>query len=201
MTLSDFHRLRSQEERSWNREALRRQAGRAFVDAIEPLVPRDKHKWTPDQYIHIVRSPWFEDCLQICERYQSATEIQRTWLRSRIDRALAGHLSVFGLQAAVLAARQQSPSLSRNSLIAFAIVDLTLGDLRDVLIGLSLLCHCGALSGAAMPALFREVASIAGPALTALYNNWAGRYPDVQSISSMAWQEVETDEGVGFRHG
>ena len=118
-----------------------------------------------------------------------------------MDRSIAGNLGVFGLMAAVLAARERSLSLVRNSFIAFAIVDLSEGDIRDVLIGLSLVCHCGGLAGADMPVLFREVASLAGPALSALYLEWAGRYPDVQGISSMGWKEIETDDGVGFRHG
>ena len=106
---------------------------------------------------------------------------------------------MFGLRAAVLAAREHSPSLARIALIAFAIVDLADNDIRDVLIGVSLLCHCGRLAGADMPVLFREVASIAGPALRAVYENWADRYPNVQGISSMGWREIETSEGIGFR--
>jgi hypothetical protein len=201
LTLSEFHPLRRQEERSWRRELLQDQAGREFVDAIEQVLPRHKHKWEPDQFVHFERSPWFDDCDQICERYRSATTIQQAWLRSRIGRSIAGNLGVFGLRAAVLAARERSPSLARTSLIAFAIVDLSKGDIRGVLIGLSLICHCGSLSGAEMPALFREVASLAGQALSAVYNEWANRYPDVQGISSMGWREIETDEGIGFRHG
>lgn len=108
---------------------------------------------------------------------------------------------MFGLRAAVLAAREHSPYLARCSLIAFAIVDLAEGDIREVLIGLSLLCHCGTLAGADMPVLFREVASLAGPAMKALYDEWADRYPVVQRISSMGWKTIETDDGIGFRHG
>ena len=200
LTLNDFHGLRAQEERSWDRGVLRKQAGGAFVDTIEQLLPKDRRKWAPDQLVQIERSPWFEDCHQICERYRSATANQRTWLRSRIDRPLAGNLGVFGLKAAVLGAREHSPSLARSALIAFAINDLCQGDIRDVLIGLSLLCHCGTLSGAEMPALFREVAALSGPALSALYTSWAERYPDVQGISAMGWKQIETEEGVGFRH-
>jgi hypothetical protein len=120
-------------------------------------------------------------------------------VRSRIDRSIGGKLGVFGLNTAVRGAREHSPSRARTSLIAFAIADLAEGDIRDVLIGISLLSHCGGLSGADMPALFREVAMLAGSALSAVYENWADRYPDVQGIASMGWKEVRTDDGVGFR--
>jgi hypothetical protein len=201
LELTEYHRLRRLEESSWRREALEEQAGRAFTDAIGQLLPREKHKWAPDQFARFERSPLFEDCVQICELYRSGTDVQRDWLRSRVDRTISGNLGVFALRAAVLAARGKSPALARTSLIADAIADLAGRDIRDVLIGVSLLCHCGALSGADMPALFREVAALAGPALGAVYRDWANRYPRVQGISSMGWREIETDEGIGFRHG
>lgn len=171
------------------------------MDAIEQLLPREKHKFVPDQFVRFKRNPLFDNSVRICDHYRSATAIQQSWLRSRIDRLLAGNLRVFGLRAAILAARERSPSLSRTSLTAFAIVDLAAGDVREVLIGLSLICYCGTLSGAKMPTLFREIASVGGLAVAAIYEDWASRYPDVQGISSMGWREVDTDEGVGFRHG
>ena len=116
------------------------------------------------------------------------------------NRRVGGQLGLFGLRAAVLAAREHSPSLARTSLIAFAIADLIEGDIRDVLIGLSLLCYCGTLSGADMPTLFRDAATLAGPAMTTLFQEWAERYPDVQRIGSMGWKEIDTDEGIGFRN-
>lgn len=201
LTLLEYHQLRHAEERSWNREQLRLGAGTAFCDSVEPLLPRFAHKWSHDQYVHVERLPWFDGCLQLCELYGSAAETQRTWVRSRIDHSIGGKLGLFGLCAGVLAARERSTLLVRASLIAFAIADLAERDIRDVLIGVSLLCHCGTLAGADMPALFREVASLSGPAIGSLYREWASRYPNVARIGSMGWREVVTDEGVGFRTG
>ena len=157
--------------------------------------------WAPGKLIRFTRSPWFEACVQLCDLYCAATDVQRTWLRSRIDRNIGGKLNLFGLRAAILAAREHSQSLARASLIAYAISALVEGDIRDVLIGLSLLCHCAELAGADVPALFREAATLAGPAMRALYEGWAVRYPDVQQIPSMGWKQVDTDEGIGFRMG
>jgi hypothetical protein len=201
MTLLDYHRLRDEEERSWDRERLRQGAGTTFTAAAARLLPTDKWQWYPGQYMDVVRSAWFDKCLELCALYRTGTEPQRTWLRSRIERPVPGNLGVFGLRAAVLAAREHSPDLVRTSLVAFAIVDLTDHDIRDVLIGLSLLCHCANLSGADVPALLREAAAISGSAVAALYEDWAARYPGVQGIGSMGWRQVETGEGVGFRQG
>lgn len=69
-----------------------------------------------------------------------------------------------------------------------------------VLIGFTLLCHCAALAGVDVPVIYRDIAAMSGPAKRAFYEEWAGRYPDVQSIGSMAWKHVETESGIGFRN-
>ena len=184
----------------WDRDRLREDAGRAFTDAVEPLLPRHEHKWSRDQFVHFTREPWFDGCVRLCESYSSASELQRTWLRTRIDRSIGGKLALFGLRAAVLAAREHSSPLARDALIAFAIADLAGRDIRDVMIGFSLLCYCGTLAGADVQTLLREVAALSGPAMSALYREWADRYPNVPAIGSMGWKEVETEEGVGFRN-
>ena len=161
--------------------------------------PRLDPKWDPGGLVRIVRERSFDDCVQLCDLYRGATDRQRTWVRSRIDRKIGGKLGAFGLRAAVLGAREQSLPLARASLTAFVIEDLTPGDIRDVLIAFSLVCHCAGLAGANVPALLREVGALAGPAMRALYEDWAERYPNVQQIGSMGWKQVDTEEGVGFR--
>ncbi|HWD00224.1 MAG TPA: hypothetical protein VG456_25875 [Candidatus Sulfopaludibacter sp.] len=168
---------------------MRRDAGDPFIAAVEPLLP-----------VHEEREPWFERCVELCDLYLAATEAQRRWLRSRIDRASSGKLGLFGLRAAVLAARDHSPSLARTAVTAFVIVDVTGHDIRDVLIGLSLLCHCAALSGADVSALLRDVGAMGGPALGTLYREWADQYPEIQGIGAMGWRQLDTADGIGFRH-
>jgi hypothetical protein len=201
LKLLEYHRVRTEEELSWDRERLEREAGAQFIAETEALLPAHEEKWRPDHLIHISREPWMENCIQLCELYAAAGEPQRTWLRSRIDRNNDGKLGVFALRTAVLAAREHSPSLARAALIAYAIRDLAATDIRGVLMGLSLLCHCAGLARADVPALLREVAGMAGAALRVLYGEWADRYPGVQAIGSMGWRQIETDEGVGFQMG
>lgn len=117
-----------------------------------------------------------------------------------MDHRIAGRLGLFGLRAAILAARERDSALAHAGLIAFAIVDLTGHDIRDFLVGFTLLVHCAARAGADVPALLRDTASLAGPAIGTLYIEWADRYPDVAAIGSMGWREVETDAGPGFRN-
>jgi hypothetical protein len=147
---------------------------------------------------HFIREPWFDACVQLCDRYCSGTDSQRTWLRSIVDRRIAGNLGVFGLRAAILGARERSTDLARAGLIAYAIADLADRDVRDVLMGLSLLVHCTALSGSDVPSLLHEVAAVAGAAMSVLFQEWAERYPEVAAIGSMGWRQIEAEEGVGF---
>ena len=199
LKLLDYHRLRHDEEKSWDRERLARDAGPEFLAAAEALLPLHDEPWALHKLLRFTREPWFDKCLELCELCAVATGAQRTWLRSRVDRKIGGKIGLFSLRAAILAARRHDTSLARAALIGFAIVDLVEGDVRDTLIGLSLICHCATRSGAAVPALFREVGDMAGPAMSALYKEWAARYPDVQSIGSMGWKEVDTEDGIGFR--
>jgi len=195
----EYHRVRDEEERSWDRERLRAEAGDAFVAAAEPLFPVHKWQWTPTQYMQFTREPWFDRCEELCDLYRHGTDTQRTWLRSRVDHNSSGKLGVFGLQVSILSAREHSTVLSRSSLVAFAIRDLS-DDIRGILMGLSLLCHCAKLSGADVPALFREVAAISGAAIRILYQETADRFPDVAPIGSMGWKQLDTPDGIGFRH-
>ena len=151
--------------------------------------------------VRFTREPWFEACLELCELYRTASDAQRTWVRSRIDGKCGGKLGLFGLRAAVLAARERSVALARAALIAFAIVDLAEGDIRDTLIGFALVVHCATLAGADVPALLRETAAFAGRAMQTLYGEWADNYPEVSRIGSMGWRQVETEQGIGFAMG
>ena len=198
LKLLDYHRLRREEERAWDRPRLREEAGAEFVAAIESRLPRYTEPWRPDHLIHFTRDAQFEQCLELCGLYRGATPVQRTWVRSLMDRGLGGRLGLFGLRAAVLAAREHSAELARASLVAFAAIDLAEGDIRDTLIGFTLIVHCARLAGVDVPAMLRETAAIAGAAMRVLYEEWAADFPDVSGIGAMGWREVQAEEGVGF---
>ena len=113
----------------------------AFLDEIERLLPTVREPYAPDKPIRVECSEVFEQVARLCERYRGATGAQRSYVRSRADRTIAGNLEVFGLRAAILGARQRSLDLVRS---------------------------------------------------------YARRHPDLQTLSSMGWYEVETPEGAGF---
>jgi hypothetical protein len=200
LTLLDYHRVRREEEQSWDRARLRKEAGAIFASEIESRLPQHKEPFARDKLVRFTREPWFERCLELCELYRGATPSQRTWVRSRIDSTNGGKLCLFGLRAAVLAARERSVDLARAALLAYAVVDLADRDIRDTLIGFTLIVHCAGLAGADVPALLRETASISGRAMQTLYEGWAARYPDVGGIGSMGWRQVETEDGIGFQN-
>jgi hypothetical protein len=197
--LLDYHRLRREEELSWDRARLLEEAGPDFVSTVEERLPEHVEPWSREKMVRFTREPWFERCLELCELYRRATDAQRTWTRSRIDRKSGGKIGLFGLRAAVLGAREKSVDLARTGLLAYAIVDLAERDIRDTLIGLSLMVHCARLAGAEVPALLRQTGALGGAAIKALYEEWASKYPNVQSIGVMGWHEVETEQGIGFR--
>ena len=196
LELLDYHRLRHEEEASWDCAQLAREAGGAFITAAEPLLPTHDEPWAPHKLVRFTREPWFDRCIELCDLYGAATPVQRTWLRARIDRKIGGKMGLFALRASILGARQHDPALARAALIAYAIADLVEGDIRDTLIGLSLIAHCATLSGAGTPALFQEVAAMAGPALNILYREWAAG--SISPIGSMGWKQVEAEDGIGF---
>jgi hypothetical protein len=108
----------------------------------------------------------------------------------------ASRLASFGLRAAVIGAREKSLGMCLLSLIAFAVADLAGKDVRDVLMGISLLHHCAKLAGEDAGALFNEAEQLSGPAMQAVFRDYGGG-----SIGAMGWHEVETPNGVGFIHG
>jgi len=165
---------------------------------VEARLPTHKETWTRDNLTRFAKDPWFVACLELCEMYAAAGDPQRTWIRSRVEAAHSGKVGLFGLRAAVSGAREHNVGLVRAGLIAYAIRDLGHEDIRDVLMGFTLIVHCAGLAGADVPLLLREVAAISGPALRTLYEEWAARYPDVSGIGAMGWRQVDSPDGIAF---
>ena len=202
MTLHGYHHLRAEEEKQWDRGrtelALQANCGDPdFTSDVERLLPpAERQPYDPGALIDVKRDPPFDQIMHLCERYRDASVGQRAYIRSRIDSKAGGRLASFGLRAAVLGAREKSLDRIRLSLIAFAIADLAGRDVRDALIGLSLLYRCASLAGGSASELFQEAARLSGSAMEAVFRDYGG-----QSPGSMGWREVDTPDGVGFRQG
>jgi hypothetical protein len=203
MNLLDYHRLRSREKESWDLAALEsaaRTADATFPERVQQLLPAPEERFA-HKLPTAERGPLFEKLAALCQLYLEGTAAERTYLRSRIDRKIAGQLDSFGIRMAVFGARERSAAMLRLSLIAFAIDDLASGDVREVLMSITVPFNAARLAGADPAALFRAVAEISGPAFSAVAIDFANRDPGLQTLECMGWHQVETPEGVSFQFG
>jgi hypothetical protein len=203
MNLVDYHRLRSKEKESWDLAALE-SAARApdttFPERVQRLLPAPEERFV-EKLPTAERGPLFEKLAGLCQLYLDGATAQRTYLRSRIDRKIAGLLDSFGIRMAVFGLRERSAAMLRLSLIAFAIDDLASGDVREVLMSITVPFNAAKLVGMDPAALFREVAEISGPAFSAVAIDFANRNPGLQTLECMGWHQVETPDGVSFQFG
>lgn len=197
MKLLDYHALREKEKASWNFADVERDA--AFVEHSQALLAVGSERVKPG-LLTLDGGPLFQKVQQLCQFYRDASPAQRTYLRSQVDFRLGGRLASFGLRAAVAGARERAPDGVALGVTAFVLADLV-GDVREVLMSLSVMLRCAKLSGADAAQLFHEVAAIAGPAMSAVLVDFSCRPPEVSTLASMGWREVETPEGVGFVFG
>lgn len=123
------------------------------------------------------------------------------YTRSRIDWRQANKLRQYSAVLAVLGIRAHSEQTVRLGLVALAIEDLTAADARGLLVPVSFLFHAAQRIGSDPSRLFREVAEISGPGVAAMLLDFLNRFPEMQTIESVGWQEVETPYGLGFMLG
>jgi hypothetical protein len=201
MTTLDYHKLRIEEKKTWNPallEAGARKRDSTFPEKIASLLPGPKD-WLTAKISSVTLSPVAAKLIELCELYLAGTPDERVFMRSRIDLASGKAFMGLGVRQAVVGMREKSEYAIRLGVIAHAIDDLASGDARDTLVRLTLLWHAAKRIGADANAVFLAVAAIAGPAFSALLEDWVKRHPSLQSLACMGWQEVETPEGPDFR--
>jgi hypothetical protein len=201
MTTLDYHGLRIDEEKTWNRaglEAAARTRHTTFPEKVAELLPGPRD-WLTAKISSVAPSPAAIKLIELCELYLAGTPDERVFMRSRIDRASGKAFMGLGTRQAVVGMREKSEYAIRLGLVAHAIDNLASGDARDTLVYLTLLYHAAKRIGTDPNALFHEVAAISGPAFSALLLDWVKRDPSLQSLACMGWQEVETPEGPDFR--
>lgn len=197
MTTLDYHRLRSEEIRSWDLGKIESQVGPSFCSAISGLLPSVEDRFAGD-LMNLERGPLFERIASLCRRYLQATGPERIYVRSRVNHAISGKFESFGLRAAVAGAREEFTELVRLGLVSFAIADLAGSDARDTLMSMPVLVECAKRVPEGARALFEEAAGYSGPAMAALFVDFVNRHPDLQALACMGWYAVETPAGIGF---
>lgn len=196
MKLLDYHRVRAEEEKSWDRNRLEQEAG--IREQVDALIPRTRGEFRPHGLIDIQWDETSDRMARLCSLYRAGTPAQRTYIRSRVDQVAAGRLEAFALRSAVAGAREHSAERIRTALAAFAMADLAGGDVRDSIIGVTLVFHCGQLAGGDAVGLFNEAAAMCGPAMEALLKSYTEPGTQAPGIGSMGWYQVDTPDGVGF---
>ncbi len=201
MTNLDYHRVRSEERKTWNAaglEAAARKRDAAFPEKVAALLPGPRD-WLTAKISQVELSPVSENLIALCELYLAGTADERVFMRSRIEITSGKALMGLGVRQAIVGMREKSEQSIRLGVVAHAIDDLASGDARDTMVRLTLLWHAAKRIGADAGALFLDVAAIAGPAFSALLEDWVKRHPSLQSLECMGWQEVETPDGPDFR--
>jgi len=201
MTTLDYHKLRIEEKKTWNPAALEtaaRTRDATFPEKVAERLPGPRD-WLTAKISLVELSPVSENLLELCELYLAGTPDERVFMRSLIDITSGKAFMGLGVRQAVIGMREKSEPAIRLGVVAYAIDDLASGDARDTLVRLTLLWHAAKRIGADANALFLEVAAIAGPAFSALLEDWVKRHPSLQSLACMGWQEVETPDGPEFR--
>lgn len=199
-TLLEYYRLQSEEEKSWDPAAMEAQAraeNPEFVEAVMALLPSPEEKLAGD-LVTPLPSPLYDKMEALCRLYLSGTPEQRMLIRSKVDLGRARQAEFFGGQCAVRAMRSGSAEHMLLAVAAHAIENLKGGDVRDTLLGLTVVHYAAKTAGLDANALLREIALTAGAGVRAVLEDFADRHPDLQALEMMGWHKVETPEGLGF---
>ncbi|HEV8146436.1 MAG TPA: hypothetical protein VGP79_08650 [Bryobacteraceae bacterium] len=203
MKLLDYHRLYDEEKKSWDLAGIESIAARddaAFPAKVRELLPREDQRFDGDLQ-DVKTGELFDRLSRLCGVYRDGTAAQQVYIRSRMTQRTGRRMESFGLRAAVLGAREASVEQVRLGLTGFAVADLAGGDVRETLMSLAVMFDCARKAGGDPAEEFSAVASLCGPAMAAVFTDFASRPPDLQSLRCMGWHEVQTPQGIGYRHG
>jgi hypothetical protein len=202
VTLLDYHRLFAEERKTWDPAGLERAArgeDPAFPEQVTELLPRPGERFLGD-LIDLDTSALYQRIQRLCKRYRDGSDAQRVYIRSRMDHNAGSKLTSFGLRAAVVGARQRSSAQIQLALAAFAIADLTCGDVRDVLIPLAVVLHAAEKASGDAASEFHMGALLCGPAMAAVLIDYTSRLPAEHALGVMQWSAIDTPDGIGYRH-
>lgn len=199
MKLLDYHRLRDEERAGWNLLAIETAVGMEFAGRVTDLLPSKGERFAGDLKT-VDRGPLYRKLEMLSRLYRNGSEDQRLCIRSHVRDGAPSLFESFGLRAAVVAIREHSVEAVRTGLAAFAIADIP-GDVRETLMSLSVMFHAAEQVSGDGARLFREAASISGPATAAVLTDFANRPAGLRALAMMGWRRVETADGPGFEWG
>ena len=133
-----------------------------------------------------------------------ASPHQRRAFSAGLSRHARHVMGRFALRAPMLALQLRDGSRLRDGLIVHCLLEQTMGDWRDDLVGFALYHYVACQLGLDPIELFDEAARYAIPELATLMNAF-GRRTDI-TLGVFGWRRVETPDGptfemVTWRHG
>ena len=152
-------------------EAAVRSQDPDFPARVAELLPSQESKERATE-----GSPLFTQIRALCELWLAATPEQRTYIRSRMDAKRAPRLGGFRAEAKRLAVETGCGTWLRLALASLAIENLN-NDARDVILSVQSLLVTSRKIQADWGELVRSVASLSGPAVSALLEDCLRNHP------------------------
>lgn len=170
-----------------------------------PLPEGSYDFWRGDlDLINPAPNPLDEGIRAVCRRYAQLNGPERSAMRCRlaIRRSISMDefytLMAFAKRTAVFGVREANAGRVADGLTAIAMIEEKRVDFRDILWCLGLLCYAANRAGGNADEMFRAAASLAEPEVARLVANTAEQSAKYRDIHCSCYEEVETDNGIGF---
>jgi len=200
-SLFGYHGLRDRERRQWKRRRPAAAVAPADRDSLAAQVAGliSYAEEQEEDLIHVSPVPADRAAARLCSAYRRGTGAEREFLRSRIRERHGYILLTFSKRAATRGYQAKKLGPIRQALIALAIEDLSAGDVRDDLVALGLIYHRAAKVRADIPALFEQVARMAGPAMASVLRDFLDWDELHDILAAMGFTRARSRGKTGFR--
>jgi hypothetical protein len=196
-----YNKLRGLEIDSLKRDKLERMIryeDLSFSDRVRELTPAVGDEFALDPAT-VDWTPLDHKLTALSEIYLQSCTLRRSFIRSTITRDQGWLLILYSHRMAVFGVRAKSEEFIRDGLVAQAIENLAVGDVRDNLVALTLLFDAAIRSGLDPARLFRHAADISGMAMSSVLTDYLKRERHLQTPECMGFQLVNTSLGATYR--
>jgi hypothetical protein len=167
-------------------------------------MPDQKYDFERDELslLKPVRHPLDAKLAALCKRYAKSSDQKRAAMRSAIRANHYDTLLEFAHRAAVFAVRERKAAWAVDGLTAVTMIEAKrAADWRDILMALGPLHHAATRAGLKADQLFREMSALAEPGMVKLLEDLRTRPRGEKELGAWGYEEIETEEGVGFVEG
>ena len=144
-------------------------------------------------------NPLDDEIRRVCNQYALSDVDERSKIRHSISMDQFYTLVNFSKRSAVFGVRDVDPDFVADGLTAIAMIEQDRVDFRDILWCLGLLYHAANKAGGNADEMFRTAAELAEPDVAEYFVNFTEQTSEYRDLrESWGYDEVQTDEGVGF---